>query len=282
MDSLLGLDRVNSYRCDQGVELGGRLGLKETLATGAITANMNDVAVFQSPSSSGAAGTINGAPLGSNATLFALGQFSTQIDFTITAGISGGPNWVLSHFKGPNAGVGSGSTGGSGGSTGSSGNSGSTGGSSSGGSGSGGGGSGGAGGSGGTSSFANFNRQTKDTVIITFIPVCIRQEDFPEPWLEDPTCWKKHGGDGCTLTSKDKISDNIKKNTFTYPIEYVRWNQEQNNYSSMGVGTPGWANYLPPCNTPQGAENRADAPARGFSTNLSLQGIQTLQSLQLQ
>ena len=105
-------------------------------------------------------------------------------------------------------------------------------------------------GAGGIPGFAGFNRQTKDTVIITFIPVCIRQEDYPV------VGWG---------------------HTKTYPIEYVRYDKNLGrNNLSMGVGTPGWANYLPPCNSEQALENRALAPGKAFSTNISLQGISSL------
>jgi hypothetical protein len=286
-----------SYPCDRGEELGGQLGLKEALATSAMAANMNDVAVFQAPGGT----TVHGATVNfgqGGASQFTLGQFSTQIDFTITAGISGGPNWTLSHFKGPNAG-----SGGSGGGSGSSGGSGSGG--SSGGSGSGGtGGSGGAGGSGGNSSFANVNRQTKDTVVVTFIPVCIREEYFPKDWLTDLRCVDRL----CTARVATK------RKTLTSPLEYVRWLDSMKvdpatgkvdlttglgtavftgprgvqieipgeEVDSMGVGTPGWANYLPPCNSPEGLQSRATAPARAYNNNLSVQGIQLLNNLSIQ
>jgi hypothetical protein len=279
------------YPCDRGNELGGRLGLKEALATSAITANMNDVTVFQPPGST----VIHGVPVNlgqGGASQYTLGPFSTQIDFTITAGISGGSNWTLSHFQGPSAGGGSGgggasSGGGSGGSGG-----GSSGGSGGGDGGSGGGGSGG-GGSGRSSSLANLTRQTKDTVVVTFIPVCIRQEYFPRAWLTGIQC--NGGGRICTGQVTPP-----KDGKLSYPLEYMRWmegaeldpatgkgtpvpanyDRKWEEVQSMGVGTPGWANYLPPCNSPAGIQSLLTAPARGYNNNLSVQGIQLLQSLQ--
>jgi uncharacterized membrane protein YgcG len=241
------LDPGDTYPCDRGSQLGGRLGLKETVATGAITANMNDVAVFEPPS----VGSVHGTSI-ANASQYILGQFSAQIDFTITVGLNGGPNWTLSHFKGPSAtSMGNGSGSGSGGSSSSAGGA-SGGGGSSGSTGAGGGGGNGSGGIPGT---LGFNRQTKDTVIVTFIPVCIRQEDYP---IDLP-----------------KVVD--RKQIWNYPINYVRYDIDlRSDRLSMGVGTPGWANYLPPCNSEQAQENRALAPGRAFSTNLSLQGISNL------
>ena len=121
--------------CDGGSELGGRLGVKEALATGIIATAMNDIAVFPA-GGSGSGGSIDIAgvtPAVSVAATYAFGQISAQIDFTIIENINGGPTWTLTHFKGPG---------------------------------------------GNSSGLLNINRQVKDTLTLTFVPVCIRQKYF--------------------------------------------------------------------------------------------------------
>jgi hypothetical protein len=132
--------------CSHGALLGGRLGLKEALATYAITSRMQDVAVLLSPSGSSSGGTLYGQQIsltGFNG--YAFGQMDSQIDFTILMDVNGGPEWTLATFKGPTV------TGG-----------------------------GGANGQG----LLNFSRQAKDTVLVTVIPVCIRAKYFPQGWLK--------------------------------------------------------------------------------------------------
>jgi uncharacterized membrane protein YgcG len=219
-------------------ELGGQIGLKETLATGIIADSMNDVALFNAESTSPAGKFPTGVQDQSG---YAFGLITAQIDFTIVAGIGGGPNWTLVHFKGPMAGGNGGSGGGGGG--GSSGNS-STG--SSGGSGGGSSGGGGGNGSGGSQSLLNVSRQIKDTLIIAFVPVCIRSG------------YKAFKGRVPLASIKDP--NKVPKP----PYEYA---------PRMVVGTPGWANYLPPCNL----ANKVGAYQAGVNT-LKLQQLQnTLQ-----
>jgi len=86
--------------------------------------------------------------------------FSTQTDFTVVEGLSGGPNWTLVHFKGPSGGGGGGGGGGTSG--------------------------GGAGGQGsnmggGSQGLFGFNRQAKDTLLIAFTPRCDADRPTNEP-----------------------------------------------------------------------------------------------------
>jgi uncharacterized membrane protein YgcG len=86
-------------------------------------------------------------------------SFEQDIDFTIAAGVNGGPNWTLTHFSGPTGGGGGGggkSGGGSGGGGGSSG----------------GGSSGGGSGGGGNQGFFNVNRTATDSLTITVSATC--------------------------------------------------------------------------------------------------------------
>ncbi len=81
-------------------------------------------------------------------------QFGSAINFTISYGVNGGPNWTLATFKGPGGG----------------------GGSSSGGSGSGGGGGGGGGGQ-----LASISRTDTDTLTITFVAACKDGDNSANP-----------------------------------------------------------------------------------------------------
>jgi hypothetical protein len=200
--------------CDRGGELGGDLGLKETLATALVAARMNDIAVFESLGTGGdtTTATVNGQKAPSQINNYAFGQIGAQIDFTIVAGINGGPNWTLTHFKGPIAG--------------------------------------GGGGGGGGQGLFNFNRQAKDTLLITFLPVCIRQKYVPVQW--------------------ERLFDKGEKppkdlSPLIYPTQY--------DNQHLNFGTPGWANYLPPCNSPAGQTAKIKAPsaARMNNENLSIQ-----------
>ena len=161
-----------------GVELGGQLGLKETLATGITAVSMNDVGLFPSDLSAPASGGPSPTNYLNSNGQYTFGLISAQIDFTIMEGINGGPTWTLRHFKGPG---------------------------------------------GNSSGLLNFSRQVKDTLLISFVPVCIR-----EKYWEDPS-----------VTS-------LPKQYYPEPI----------------VGTPGWANYLPPCN----AGNLADLKTAALNT----------------
>jgi hypothetical protein len=80
------------------------------------------------------------------------------------------------------------------------------------------------------------NRQVKDTVLITFVPVCIRRRpDYEKP-------------------------DESGRYEYTQPFPMVE-------------GTPGWANYLGPCTSAKVTKDKADAVLRGKSTNELLQLI---------
>lgn len=127
------LPEVARPPCSEGSELGGNLGLKETLADGLIAAAMNDISAV-TPLEAAAPGTIAGGIAAGPLTIPAansFGQISTQVDFTINEGVNGGPTWTLGYFNGP----GSGSNG-----------------------------------------LLNYSRQVKDTLVVTFVPVCIRQK----------------------------------------------------------------------------------------------------------
>jgi hypothetical protein len=138
----------------QGVELDGNLGIKENLATALIASAMNDISALQ-PSTPSPGTTPGGIALGPIPvpSTYSFGQISTQIDFTIIEGVSGGPLWSLAYFKGPGL------------------------------------------------SLFNFSRQVKDTLILTFVPVCIHQKywtnskappyEYSPPVIEGTPPWAK-------------------------------------------------------------------------------------------
>lgn len=196
--------------CGGGSELGGNLGLKETVATGLIAQSMNDVAVFQKsqkgPDGKPGEVTVDGVTAPSQFTSYAFGQVGTQVDFTITEGGSAGPNWTLTDFKGPN---------------------------------------------GSSASLFSLNRVVKDTLIVTILPVCIREKYYPKNW--DKT---------------DPSFDPKAAQAVAYPMEYT---------PEMVRGTPRWANYLPPCNSPQGIAAKLADPEKARLNNLSIQGLGILQ-----
>jgi hypothetical protein len=228
--------------CDHGIGLHGNLGLKEVLATGAIAARMQDVAVLATPP--GASGsTVFNQPPPSGFNGYAFGQVNTQIDFTINLDINAGPNWTLLKFKGPNV------TGG-----------------------------GGANGQG----LLNFSRQDKDTVVLTFMPVCIRQKYFPKAWLnlsvqklKFPASTSYSGSLNGTIkdgeikagfTAVEPPGDTSKPPqlpAISYPADYD---------PPMSYGTPIWANQLPPCLSSEGEAARQAAPAAA-RMNLQLNSI---------
>jgi hypothetical protein len=233
--------------CDHGTLLGGRLGLKEALATYAISARMQDVAVLMKPSSgSSSGGTLYGQQIaltGFNG--YAFGQMDAQIDFTVLMDVNGGPEWTLTTFKGPTV-TGAGGANGQG--------------------------------------LLNFSRLAKDTVLVTVIPVCIRPKYFPKDWLkytpQDLVNPKpkpavaivqgkvKDGNIDAKITQEPGESE---KNLWAldYPIKYS---------PEMFFGTPVWANYLPPCLSPAGQAALAAAPGAARMNN-QLQGIQNQRRL---
>jgi hypothetical protein len=108
--------------------------------------------------------------------------FSSTLQFSVTAGISGGPSWTLRRFTGPN---GSGSVGGG---AGGSGGGGSSGGGAGGGS-SGGGGKGGGGGGGANQGFLNFNRNESDNMLLQVAATCRKTRPaFHDYWDSIPIC----------------------------------------------------------------------------------------------
>ena len=244
-------DETAGWPCDRGALLGGRLGLKESLASYAISAAMQDIAVLLSPaagSASGGSGTSSGGTLyGQQISLtgfngYAFGQMDTQIDFTITLDLNGGPNWTLAKFKGPNVTSAGGSNG---------------------------------------QGLLNVSRLAKDTALITVIPVCIRPKYFPEPWIHY-TPWQLANakstptGYNVSGTLKDgKIDASVTQTqptaknplSLSYPVDKY--------LPEMIFGTPVWANYLPPCLSAAGQAALAAAPAAA-RTNNQLLGIPNL------
>jgi hypothetical protein len=230
--------------CSHGQALAGNLGLKEALASYAISARMQDIAVLLNPNpTSPSGGTLYGQPSPlSSFNGYAFGQMDTQVDFTLTLDVNGGPNWTLITFKGPNVT--------------------------------------GAGGSNGNG-LVNVSRLVKDTLIITVMPVCIRPKYFPKEW-EHVTADKLVPGTAPVPQYAAKIVGTVKEGNISaevqakqqvapqlplhYPVEYT---------PPMFYGTPIWANYLPPCLSAAGqaALGAAQAAAR---TNNQLEGINNL------
>lgn len=178
--------------CDRGAELGGNLGLKETLATGLIAAAMNDIAVFPSAEITPTAPfQVSGiAPGISIPATYPFGQISVQIDFTIIGNVNGGPNWILQYFRGAG---------------------------------------------GNPLGLVNLNRQVKDTVAITFVPVCMRAKYIA------------------------KLDDTTK--TLKWPHQYIPKPIE---------GSPGWINFLPLCKDINRDQAVANAVAKAKENNNQL------------
>jgi hypothetical protein len=84
-----------SVPCNGKSELGGFLGLQEDLTYHAITGDMNDLSVWPS------AGTVSKLS-SSDFSQWGVDVIAIQIDFTVTSGLSGGPQWTLTRFTGPN------------------------------------------------------------------------------------------------------------------------------------------------------------------------------------
>ncbi|MFT4434159.1 hypothetical protein ACMX25_12300 [Caballeronia sp. 15715] len=207
-------DGIDDGKCGaNGAELEGDLGLEEALATGIIAASMSDISVFsedpdeqnakqpdKSKHQDEAKQLSGGAPAQpppepiepSPNNVF--GVISVQIDFTIVENINGGPNWTLTHFKGPAA---------------------------------------------GSQPLLSLNRQVKDTLAITFLPVCIR-----------------------------RLPSSI--NPITHRRDYSN--------PDLVDGTPDWARYLPTCGAGIGGE-KAKAAATGQNINNLLLFNSVLQAL---
>jgi hypothetical protein len=110
-------------------------------------------------------------------------QFSSLINFIVSYGLNGGPNWTLKKFKGPSGGGGGGS-------------------SSSGGSG---------GGGGGSGSLASISRTDTDTLSITFVAACKNAENSQNPkdfWQALPHC------DQNAVATAKSIGDTVNRSNF--------------------------------------------------------------------
>jgi hypothetical protein len=231
--------------CAQGLGLHGKLGLREDLATSAIAARMQDVAVLLK--TSGSSSTVYGqTPALSGFNGYAFGEMDTTINFTISLDLNVGPNWTFATLKGPNV-TGQGGPNGSG--------------------------------------LVNASRLSKHSLTLTVIPVCIRPKYFPKQWLGlQPSDLQAPSGSS-PLSSTGDLKGNITNGqigaqfkiqpdqtdktqlpTLKYPIEYT---------PEMIFGTPIWANYLPSCASAAGKTALATAPAAA-KTNLQLQGIDNL------
>lgn len=231
--------------CDQGLGIHGRLGLREDLATSAIAARMQDVAVLSSTSSSSSGTVYRQTPSLSGFNGYTFGEMDTTINFTVNLDLNGGPNWTFAKFKGPNVSSSQGGTNGLG--------------------------------------LANVSRYAKDSLILTVVPVCIRPKYFPKQWenlkvsdLQPPNTNSpsstgviggevKDGAIGARFYMKPLLTKS-QLPSIKFPVEYD---------PEMGFGTPIWANYLPPCLSPQGQAALVAAPSAA-KTNLQLQGINNL------
>jgi hypothetical protein len=101
-------------------------------------------------------------------------------------------------------------------------------------------------------SSSGYTRLVKDTLVITFVPVCIREKYYPKSWDKDEV---------------DFYNPSHPK-AVAYPMQYE---------PEPGVGTPGWVDYLPPCHSTQGIQAKALAPEKARLNNLSIQGLGILQ-----
>jgi hypothetical protein len=116
--------------------------------------------------------------------------------------------------------------------------------------------------------------------------VCIRQKYIPAVWLKDPSTFplaaaspdqsltgsikgdvKDGKFDGSLSLEQNKPALKRALPALNYPIDpYV---------PRLTYGTPIWANYLPPCLSPQGQAAISAAPGSA-KTNLQLEGIDNL------
>ncbi len=110
-------------------------------------------------------------------------QFSSLINFIVSYGLNGGPNWTLKKFKGPSGGGGGGSSSSSGGS----------------------------GGGGGGGSLASISRTDTDTLSITFVAACKNAENSQNPkdfWQALPHC------DQNAVATAKSIGDTVNRSNF--------------------------------------------------------------------
>ena len=86
-----------SSACGPGLELEGNLGLGEIVAMGLVAVAANQSIAIPTKYDPKPA---FGSSLAATST-YVYGTFGTTTDFTVNEGVNGGPNWTLSHFKGP-------------------------------------------------------------------------------------------------------------------------------------------------------------------------------------
>jgi len=92
---------------------------------------------------------------------------------------------------------------------------------------------------GNSSGLFNANRQVKDSLTLTVIPVCIREKY----WTNSESAPYKY---------QARILD---KQHGNQPVEMVD-------------GTPVWANYLPPCDNPGNLQDKITAVSKAHITNI--------------
>jgi hypothetical protein len=224
------------------MELAGNLGIKENLAANLIGNAMNDIGVWPAQTTSMSGDAVPPTKIPSSENKFPFGFLQMQTDFTITTGINGGPNWTLTKFKGPSAGGGAGAGGGGAGAGGA-----------------------GAGGAGGSQGLLNASRRVQDTLVITFIPICIREKyELSVPILKYQSQSLRAAlgvnppKPGALYSSLSRpLQDALLKNP---PYAY---------YPEMVQGTPGWANYLKPCAL--AGVSKSDAVEKAHDFNVIIQ-----------
>ena len=140
---------ADQHKNKVGSQLAGDLGLEAIIRDG-MDRSQDDDFVFHQPIATTAGLNQTNLPV-----------FGSTVDFTIVYGLSNvGPTWTLTHFKGPGGGSGGGGGGGAAGASG---------------------GASGGGGSGGAQGLLTLTRTNKDTLIISFAPVCPTPSTCPIP-----------------------------------------------------------------------------------------------------
>ncbi len=191
-----------NYR-PNGFELRGDLKLREAIATAIEGVAMSDINVFIPPPPPKPPLPPAQPPAADQRTTdltnevsqltkllagqqdYQFGQFTAQVDFTVTEGVGGGPNWSLDYLKFPSTSAGSGP------------------------------------------SLASVQRVVKDTLLLTMVPVCIR-DGFRD------------------VLGTEALKDPAGKPT------------PPSGAPPVMHGTPHWANFLPPCH-PSPAQAAAGA-----------------------
>jgi hypothetical protein len=181
-NSIVNWDPQNKFDCASkgnimASGLAGDLALKQIVAMGLMAnGEQQDVSVdpgadfLVSSGDSGPNSPLPGSGTGASGLSTSLnGVFGSQVDFTVAEGIGGGPNWSLLHFKGPSGGGSGGSSGAGGGGASNTGGSNSS----------------SSAGSGGGSGPLSVSRSAKDTLVISFAPACIRNDEADPPTQYD-------------------------------------------------------------------------------------------------